>query len=388
MNSSDLPLVQVTRGPAGRDGRDGRDGLDGVAGAPGPTGAQGTKGMDGLQGKDGRDGIDGKDGAPGVDGKDGRDGIDGKDGADGRDGVGIKGKDGARGEAGPIGPPGPIGPMPQHEWEGTKLRFEIRPGRWGQSVDLQGPAGKGARAQGGGGGGAGTAGAAGVGVPVGGTTGQVLAKASGSNYDTVWSDASPGGEGGSGITKIASGTVSSPVEYFDIALPAGYFSFLLVLNEYICADGTNSWAFSLDGGVSFVCATDAYIIAITSFRTSGAADTETQFGYKSALPSLVDDVGPEGVLGDFGFSVEAVITPGSASTYPVVRADSLYQYSAGVDLQNVRSRFTLNPAAEPAVAKARMTHIRLLPFGNGDMPPTSADTMTVGSYVLYGHSIA
>lgn len=53
------------------------------------------------------------------------------------------------GPRGPAGPPGPIGPMPQHEWRGTELRFEIKPGEWGDFVDLRGPAGPG----GGGGGG-------------------------------------------------------------------------------------------------------------------------------------------------------------------------------------------------------------------------------------------
>lgn len=38
----------------------------------------------------------------------------------------------------------------------------------------------------------GPAGADGVGVPVGGTTGQVLSKASGTNYDTQWTTPSTG----------------------------------------------------------------------------------------------------------------------------------------------------------------------------------------------------
>lgn len=60
--------------------------------------------------------------------------------------VGFDGKQGdlgPRGEPGPQGKPGPTGPMPRHEWEGTELRFEIAPGRWGAWVDLQGPPGKG-----------------------------------------------------------------------------------------------------------------------------------------------------------------------------------------------------------------------------------------------------
>jgi len=39
------------------------------------------------------------------------------------------------------GPPGPRGPKPEHQWRGTKLRFEKADGRWGKWVDLQGPDG-------------------------------------------------------------------------------------------------------------------------------------------------------------------------------------------------------------------------------------------------------
>lgn len=45
-------------------------------------------------------------------------------------------------------------------------------------------------------------GPAGQGVPTGGTTGQVLKKASNTNYDTVWADASGGGGGSSGDEQI------------------------------------------------------------------------------------------------------------------------------------------------------------------------------------------
>jgi hypothetical protein len=60
--------------------------------------------------------VDGKDGAPGLDGKDG--------------------------DRGPRGPEGPIGPAPEHEWDGTKLRFEQPDGAWGKAVDLKGEKGE------------------------------------------------------------------------------------------------------------------------------------------------------------------------------------------------------------------------------------------------------
>ena len=69
--------------------------------------------------------------------------------------VSLKGPQGPQGVAGPTGPQGPKGD----------------PGEQGPQ-GKQGPQGQ--------------AGAAGVGVPSGGTTGQVLAKASATNYDTEW----------------------------------------------------------------------------------------------------------------------------------------------------------------------------------------------------------
>lgn len=106
----------------------------------GPQGERGEQGVRGERGEPGPVGADGKDGRPGRDGKDGRPGRDGKDGADGRDG-----KDGER------------GPMPDHEWKGTKLRFQKPEGGWGKFVDLKGEKGAagGSSFFGGGGGGSG-----------------------------------------------------------------------------------------------------------------------------------------------------------------------------------------------------------------------------------------
>lgn len=79
-------------------------------------GKDGKPGARGLRGPAGKDGI-GKDGKPGRDGKDGKDGIDGFDG-----------KDGKPGEA------------PDHQWDGTKIRFKSGK-EWGEWVDLKGPMG-------------------------------------------------------------------------------------------------------------------------------------------------------------------------------------------------------------------------------------------------------
>lgn len=112
-------------------------------GVPGPAGAMGQEGPQGPQGLQGETGDTG---ATGPQGPQGPQGIQG-----------IKGDKGDTGDTGPAGPTGSTGAT--------------------GATGPQGPAGQG--------------------VPTGGTTGQVLAKASGTNYDTVWTTVSGGG-GGSG----------------------------------------------------------------------------------------------------------------------------------------------------------------------------------------------
>lgn len=59
---------------------------------------------------------------------------------------------------------------------------------------------------------AGAAGAAGVGVPAGGTTGQVLSKIDGTNYNTQWSSA-----GGYSAPTLGSTTIASGTTYANVA---------------------------------------------------------------------------------------------------------------------------------------------------------------------------
>lgn len=103
----------------------------GGGGTPGPQGPQGDPGPQGPQGPQGLPGLPGADGA-----------------------------DGAQGLQGPQGDPGPQG-------------LQGVPGDTGP---------------------AGADGADGVGVPAGGTTGQVLAKASNADHDTAWTAPAGGGQ--------------------------------------------------------------------------------------------------------------------------------------------------------------------------------------------------
>lgn len=160
-----------------------------LKGPKGDTGAQGPRGVAGAQGTKGDTGPAGPTGAQGPAGADGQDGAPGQDGADGitpnisatasiGSGTGtptvtvtksgtlenpsfafafnnLKGPKGDTGDTGATGPAGPAG-----------------------AAGAQGPQGEPGTN--------GADGAPGVGVPAGGSAGQVLAKASGSDYDTTW----------------------------------------------------------------------------------------------------------------------------------------------------------------------------------------------------------
>jgi hypothetical protein len=178
-------------GPTGATGPQGPEGPEGPAGPqgdPGPTGATGAQGPTGATGPQGETGPAGPQGPAGADstvpGPQGEAGITGADGADGLSAyevalangfVGteiewLSSLEGPQGEAGPEGPQGPAGET--------------------------GPAGA-----------TGATGAAGVGVPAGGTTGQVLAKTSNTDYATGWT--TPGGGGASDLDGLSDVAIAS-----------------------------------------------------------------------------------------------------------------------------------------------------------------------------------
>jgi hypothetical protein len=156
----------------------------------------------GADGQDGADGAAGADGAPGTDGAPGADGSDGEPGASayeiavangfvGSEAAWLASLVGADGAAGANGAPGEDG----------------APGADGAPGEDGAP------------------GAAGVGVPTGGAAGQLLAKSSGTDYDTEWIDAP---EGGSDLA-IAAGSAMNPHTTQgaarNAALPVNFFKY-------------------------------------------------------------------------------------------------------------------------------------------------------------------
>lgn len=244
--------VDGAPGVDGQDGRDGQDGLSAYEVAVG-GGFEGTEaewlaslkgepGQDGLPGRDGEQGVPGERGEQGVPGEDGLSayqvavsqgfvgteaqwleslkGEPGQDGAPGEQGPqGPEGPQGSVGDEGPAGPPGvegPQGPEGDSAYEvAVSQGFVGSEAAWLESLrgepgqdgapgadglpgepGDQGPPGvDGQQGPPGEQGEPGQDGAPGVGVPAGGSTGQVLAKASSDDFDTEWVNQSGGGTG-------------------------------------------------------------------------------------------------------------------------------------------------------------------------------------------------
>lgn len=112
----------------------------------------------------------------------------------------------------------------------------------------------------------------GGGVPVGGTTGQVLAKASATDYDTAWVDQSGGG-GDAGVTLLAQETITTSVNAIDIILPADYSRFRIILQD-VNTTGTYS-IFRFQVGGSFVSTGYKIHAVATAFGSTSSTTTNT-----------------------------------------------------------------------------------------------------------------
>jgi hypothetical protein len=266
--------------------------LDGVPGPPGDDGAPGADGADGLSAYQiasangfvgteiewlaslvGPPGADGADGAPGADGADGPPGADGADGADGLSAYqiavanGFVGDESAwlaslQGADGEQGPPGNDG----------------APGSPGADGNDGAPGADGAD------------GPPGPGVAAGGTTGQILAKNSNTDFDTEWVDAPTGG--GPGVTDGDKGDV------------------------VVSGSGT-AWTVDVD------VITNAKLANMVESRIKGRAS-----GAGTGDPADLTGTQVAAILPDAAAGVKGLITPpGGTSTF--LRADGSFATPAG-----------------------------------------------------------
>jgi hypothetical protein len=153
------PFTLGTQGPKGETGATGPQGDHGQQGIQGVKGDTGDMGPQGIQGIQGIQGVKGDTGDTGPKGDTGDQGVKGDTGDQGPQGV--KGDTGATGTQGPIGLTGSKGDTGDTGSQGIQ-------GIQGVKGDTGDP------------------GPTGSGVPVGGTTGQVLSKSSATDYATQW----------------------------------------------------------------------------------------------------------------------------------------------------------------------------------------------------------
>lgn len=188
--------IQGEQGPTGPQGEQGPQGDQGLKGDTGETGPQGPQGEQGEKGEQGVQGDKGDKGDTGAKGDPGDDGITPTIGDNGnwylgttdtgKPSRGIQGEKGDKGDTGPQGPQGNTGPQGDTGPKGDQ-------GIQGE----QGPQGE-----------------KGEGVLAGGTTGQVLAKKSGTDYDTEWVNQT----GGAGDTL----PIGAIVDFDGTTIPEGY----------------------------------------------------------------------------------------------------------------------------------------------------------------------
>lgn len=198
------------------------------------------------------------------------------------------------------------------------------------------------------------------------------------------------------MVPISSGKITTAVQYLDISLPSGFDHYILRHTGWrFSAPDNISAALSTDAGTSFFC--DG-----TNFDTYGQlydqlnlsfANGFSQFRGGSTTDNSLINTGIEDFPSATSGAIYGALTiyPGGTARAPVVDWESFYH---GIDnagggvgtamLDCYRIFGFLNHSATSAPTLGRVNTIRLLPYGNGDCPPTSGTTIIAGSYYLFG----
>lgn len=186
-----------------------------------------------------------------------------------------------------------------------------------------------------------------------------------------------------GMTKLAGGAVTTPLAYVDMKLPADFVGFTLQTFALGAFSDTLAVAFSFDGGATFVndpTHDDSYVTIELFMDDTGGTGFAGNFNGPTGLTQIGGSNGD-----DATHSYTISIVPGDDTHLP-------YYYDTGVSLGYdipdatafIQAHY-INPAATITTAPARANLIRLLPSGNHDCnPPTSGETFTTGSYILWG----
>jgi hypothetical protein len=189
----------------------------------------------------------------------------------------------------------------------------------------------------------------------------------------------------SGIVKLVGGTISSPVAYIDLTLPAGFSRFRLALVGFnFSVDAFVAFVLSQDSGVTFINDPVQY----DSYRHTYIAVSENTPNVVGGL-TFVDaniDIGAQKVesTNGFGINIVAEIFPGSSSQLASFLGNT-FEFNLVAKFAFTYGAAAVNPTATIPPTLGRTNLIRILPYGVGDSnPPTSGVNIVAGSYLLEG----
>lgn len=184
-----------------------------------------------------------------------------------------------------------------------------------------------------------------------------------------------------GQVLIASAAVGAPAANIDIELPAGYIRYILRLDDWAVNTGDFMTAvFSEDDGSTFL----ADSIGYSGYTVRGLTVKKNGEGATEASPRLSSDAlgylyFGAGIDGAGPVNCEINIFPGSASMPAATQSRTLQRNSVDSSgyMDFCDSICRLNTA--------RVTNIRLQPYGNGDTPPSSDHVISAGGvWTLFG----
>lgn len=189
-----------------------------------------------------------------------------------------------------------------------------------------------------------------------------------------------GDESMTGQVLISSVTVTTPVEWIDIALPSGYAYFTLTLTGMKHDVGMIAGAVSYDNGATFesdLTNSDTYrnVISYTTGSIVESLSDPYPLFYISLVPSL-----PSG-----GYSTMSLVTIDVGSS-----DSSCVLFSNVAQIQDNHTGHVMSYLVDGATAFAsynRVNFMRLVVDGNGDIdPPTAGKRFRAGTFKLFGVS--
>jgi len=230
---------------------------------------------------------------------------------------------------------------------------------------------------------AGAAGAAGVGVPAGGTTGQVLAKIDGTNYNTQWSSAAGYSEPTIGSTPIPSGATVTTLAGLTLTSPAANTIQATASNSTISlysniTNGNVNFLLGQTSGDLGICNGTGFSgpLSIASGATTGAKVINIGTSGTSGTTDITigTNAGATSVVNINGRLNNPLVTNAQVASYTTVLADA----GALVEMNN-GSANNLTVPLNATVAYPTGTQINILQTGAGQTTVVATGGVTINA---------